>query len=488
MSSHSRVTNCTFHGNSAPIGGSIIVRGIAVVQMEASVIAFGTEGEAVARMANGSVTLSCCDVFDNEGGDWVGCLAGQWGVDGNFWGDPGFCDAPNGDFSIQASSPCMPDSILGCGLVGARGQGCSGESLLVAADGDGDFPTIQAALDSCADWDVIELLDGEFTGDGNRDLDFGGKAVTIRSRSGVPSACTIAGQDMPPGFHFGFRFQNGEGQEAMIRAVGLHGFHSVSMGGALQCPAGSPRLAGCLIVGNSANDGGGALFCDSVSAPLLVGCTLSGNHAPLGGGIYCGGAARPVLQKSIVAFSPEGEAIYCDGDSVPVLSCSDLFGNDGGDWQGCIEDQSGLRGNFRLDPYFCHADSMDFRLWNYTPCISEMCGQVGALGFGCTDFSLVGSSCRAPTLSLSSPRPNPFTRVTSITFDVTEAGGEALLQVYDPSGCVVRSWVTRPLLPGEHTVFWDGADHLGRPAPAGVYFCRLRVGGEALAKPILLVR
>jgi predicted outer membrane repeat protein len=376
-------TGCTFHGNSAPAGSAVYADHEASVIISRSIIASSEDGDVVTCAENGRVSLECCDVYDNEGGDWAGYLANQWGIEGNFWGDPGFCDAPNGDFSLQASSPCMPDSILGCGLVGARGQGCSGDTLVVADDGDGDYPTIQAALDSCDAWDVIELLDGTFTGDGNRDISFPQKPVTIRSRSGDPSACEISGWDMPPGYHFGFCFEHGNGQEAMIRDVGMVEFHSLALGGALQCPNGSPRIAGCLITGNSANDGGGALYCDSVSSPLLVGCTLAANHAPLGGGIYCGGEGQPVLQSSIVAFSPEGVAVYCGSDSIPVLSCCDLYGNDGGDWSGCIADQGGLRGNLCLDPYFCDAEEGDYTLWNYTPCMSEMCGQVGALGFGC---------------------------------------------------------------------------------------------------------
>jgi hypothetical protein len=43
----------------------------------------------------------------------------------------------------------------------------------VAPDGSGDAPTIQAAIDSSAPQDVVELADGTFIGPGNRDLDLG---------------------------------------------------------------------------------------------------------------------------------------------------------------------------------------------------------------------------------------------------------------------------------------------------------------------------
>ena len=64
-------------------------------------------------------------------------------------------------------------------------------TYVVRPDGAGDFPTIQAAIDACVDGDVVELSDGEFTGDGNREIDLLSKAITLRSQSGHAPACII---------------------------------------------------------------------------------------------------------------------------------------------------------------------------------------------------------------------------------------------------------------------------------------------------------
>lgn len=64
---------------------------------------------------------------------------------------------------------------------------------IVAPDGTGDAPTIAAAIDSF-DWygdEKIILLDGVFTGDGNRDLNTYGKGIALVSQSGDPTACII---------------------------------------------------------------------------------------------------------------------------------------------------------------------------------------------------------------------------------------------------------------------------------------------------------
>ena len=44
------------------------------------------------------------------------------------------------------------------------------------------YPTIQDALDDAGDYDVVEVAPGVYTGDDNRDLDFGGWAITLKSQ------------------------------------------------------------------------------------------------------------------------------------------------------------------------------------------------------------------------------------------------------------------------------------------------------------------
>ena len=73
-------------------------------------------------------------MFGNEGGDWVGCLAGQGDVRGNFTLDPLFCDRrpsnicygnePLGKYMLDSHSPCAADRSGGCGLIGALPVAC----------------------------------------------------------------------------------------------------------------------------------------------------------------------------------------------------------------------------------------------------------------------------------------------------------------------------------------------------------------------------
>ena len=56
---------------------------------------------------------------------------------------------------------------------------CAAEIIIVDDGGYGDFDNIQAAIDYSTNGDLIYVLPGTYTGPGNRDIDFMGKAVTV---------------------------------------------------------------------------------------------------------------------------------------------------------------------------------------------------------------------------------------------------------------------------------------------------------------------
>ncbi len=131
--------NCTIAGNScAPEGGAVSCNGVNYpVGLTLSACVVALNGEGCAILCSGAFTdpaLRCCDIYGNADGDWVGCIADQYGVNFNFSGDPLFCleDNPGEPYSLHEGSPCLPVNSP-CGeLVGAFGQGCGAVTVVEA--------------------------------------------------------------------------------------------------------------------------------------------------------------------------------------------------------------------------------------------------------------------------------------------------------------------------------------------------------------------
>lgn len=321
-----------------------------------------------------------------------------------------------------------------------------GEIYVVNPEGTGDFPTIQAAIDAVHHGDVIELTDGTFTGDGNRDMDYLGKAITIRSQSGNPQACIIDCAGSPGDPHRGFSFVSDEGPESLLEGMtitngylpppgwgaGVEGSGSSPTfincifsdnsayegGGANFTSASHPTFIGCLFSDNSATAGGGVAIASGSSATLtdctfsgnsglaiggglsfvwslgtVVSCTFYGNGSPQGSGIHSGYGSALDVQNCIVAFSTQGPGVGCGSFVIPTLTCCDIYGNAGGDWVGDIADQLGVNGNICEDPLFCDPEDGDFAIPSDSPCAPDYnpeCGLIGAWPAECCVGDLDG--------------------------------------------------------------------------------------------------
>ena len=89
---------------------------------------------------------------------------------------------------------------------------------------------------------------------------------------------------------------------------------------------------------------------------------------------------------------------------------------------------------------------------------------------------------------LLAPHPNPFNPRTRLRYEL-DRGGRATLDVYDAAGRLVRRLLDASLSAGPGFCVWDGLDHSGRPAPAGVYLARLRLDGRPLgSRRLVLVK
>jgi len=121
---------CTFVGNASDALSTISVGMSSSLTLSNVIVAFNEGTEGVSCLHGGTATLACCDIFGNAGGDWIGCIAGYQGIDGNISEDPLFCDWQGGDLRLQLGSPCAPEHNPACGLIGALPVGCGTTPVL----------------------------------------------------------------------------------------------------------------------------------------------------------------------------------------------------------------------------------------------------------------------------------------------------------------------------------------------------------------------
>lgn len=309
----------------------------------------------------------------------------------------------------------------------------------VLPDGTGDVPTIAAGLAAASAGDTVLVGCGTYL---EHDLTMTADVV-LRGETGTADCVTVDAQQLgrgllcmnvgPAAAVEGITFTNGFVTGTCPNDPGTGNY---CMGGGMLCLAASPRVTACVFVGNHADDNGGGVavvtsspvftdceFRDNASwvgAGLLTGfppgdvtltrcvfqgnaatadggalygfgtsltvseCTLSGNTAgECAGGVFWISPDPLVIDRTIIAFSGGGEAVACGiGASVPVLTCSDLYGNAGGDWTGCIVASAGSAGNLSEDPRFCAgALTLDAS----SPCAAgATCPRIGARDVGCT--------------------------------------------------------------------------------------------------------
>ena len=201
-------------------------------------------------------------------------------------------------------------------------------------DGSADHPfdAIQEGIDAAVDGDTVLVLDGTYTGMGNKNLDFNEKAITIRGSLDDPALCVIDCEDNGRGFYF----QNGEGPDSIVEGLTITNGDAIYGGGVYCTSHSNPTLVICIIRENSAGRYGGGVFCHD-SSPTLYYCSIAENttadttYYGHGGGVYCGGDSSPTLTNCTInantTYNVGGGGVYCGEYSSPTLTNCTISGN-----------------------------------------------------------------------------------------------------------------------------------------------------------------
>ncbi|MHC4498106.1 MAG: right-handed parallel beta-helix repeat-containing protein [Planctomycetota bacterium] len=227
---------------------------------------------------------------------------------------------------------CM--AVLGFGAEVAK---C--DTIIVKADGTGDYPTIQDAINASINGDIIEVAPGTYTGINNRDIDFLGKAITVRSTDpNDPAVVAATVIDCERGYHDphrGFKFHSGEGPDSVLAGITITNgyglkYMGVSVGGAIFCYGSSPTITKCNITDTMAEWGGG--ICCWQSSPTIKNCTITSNWAgEKGGGIFCY-YSSPTINNCTISlnFARDGGGIHCHEQSDPNITACTISSNSAG--------------------------------------------------------------------------------------------------------------------------------------------------------------
>jgi hypothetical protein len=403
--------------------------------------------------------LTCCNLYGNTNGDWIGCIADQEGSNGNISLDPLFCDAENGEFSLCSDSPCALDNNPGCGQIGALGTGCGDCGPLL------EGPTIVRVEDVGNDqgrqvrieW-VRSLYDAP-----EDTVAISGYAIFRREDEGL--ACNMNFSDILPM------------AEAEYLLPALSGWDYL-----ITVPAMGDSLYQCVV----------PTLCDSMPDTGI-----------------CWSVFRifALTPDPLVHFSSEPDSGYSLDNLAPSvpLGLSVAYNCSGGnelEWEECPEEDFQ---HFRI----YRSESGDF-----TPGAGNLVHMTTVSGWRdeifegfryyykvtAVDFSGNESDAASPTsvtgddtpdvpgeFTLYQNVPNPFNPVTTIRFDLPRSAHVSLV-VYNVKGDLVATIVDRHMSAGRKEVIWDASNDCGISSASGVYFYRIVAGRFAETRKMVLMR
>jgi hypothetical protein len=109
------------------------------------------------------------------------------------------------------------------------------------------------------------------------------------------------------------------------------------------------------------------------------------------------------------------------------------------------------------------------------------------IGPGGVPTAVGAAPAPAGSVMLSRNYPNPF--ATETTFEMTlRRDAHVTVEVFDAAGRRVRTSHVGHVGAGSWPLAFHATDDRGRPLASGVYFYRVRVGGETVTRKILIAR
>ena len=257
-------------------------------------------------------------------------------------------------------------------------------------------------------------------------------------------------------------------------------YNTADGGGGIALQTTLSIVANNLITDNTANFGGG-IHCTVDDSSTITGNTITDNTANNGGGISCKLSASPTIQHCIIEGN-YGDGIYCFENANPIIDSNNIIDNIG----------YGIR---NISSITINAEN---NWWGHTtgPYHSTNPGGLGDTVSDYVDFSpwlpepgVEEYTTSSPVLISLQVMPNPFSKLTTLSFSIEQSAKCMAIQIYDVAGRLVKNlYDAIPPAPCAMQITWDGRDNDGTRLPEGTYFCRIKVGDHELTQKVILVK
>ena len=187
------------------------------------------------------------------------------------------------------------------------------------------YPTIQAGIDAAQEGDTVLVADGTYAGNGNKNLDFLGRAITVRSANGAEN-CIIDCENSGRGFYF----HSGEDTNSVLLGFSIINGYTTEIGAGIYCDSSSPTLKNCIISSNYTTWSGGGIALTYGSNALIDNCEIFENSSSgNGGGIHCVESSNPIISYCSIYnnTAPQGAGINVVVSDPTIENCTVVSNN-----------------------------------------------------------------------------------------------------------------------------------------------------------------
>ena len=180
-------------------------------------------------------------------------------------------------------------------------------------------PTIQDGIDAAVDGDLVLVSPGTYV----ENIDFLGKAITVRSEAGADVTRISRHPDQDWSVVI---FVTSETEESILQGFSITD-GACTYGGGIYCNDSSPTIMNCIITGNSVTNRGGGIVCIN-SSPTIENCIIEGNNSiENGGGIHCS-TSYPTITNCLISGNQgsHGGGLATDYGAPLITNCT-ISGN-----------------------------------------------------------------------------------------------------------------------------------------------------------------